>query len=255
LYGGGFIAIHRKIRESWLWRSGVYNYFQAWTDLIMEVCYMPQKRVYKGELYELKRGEMLYSLQYLGERWGWSTTKVEKFLSILETDKAIKRVKKKGNSISRLTICQYDIYNPPQDAPQNLEKTSKKLRKEESNNTNKTNKKEVYTRVFDFWNKQNVIKHRKLHEKDIARINGALTEFTEQEILEGIRNYANILCSDRYYFNYKWTLRDFLMRGLRKFVSAAQPFGNYAKDRNQEPEPLDSGVSRVVYKRGRTVNE
>lgn len=45
--------------------------------------------------------------------------------------------------------------------------------------------------------------------------------------LKAIDNYASILKSDKHYFNYKWTLWDFITRGLDKFVDDANPFENF----------------------------
>ena len=33
-----------------------------------------------------------------------------------------------------------------------------------------------------------------------------------------------------YWWNYKWTMEDFLIRGLHKFVDEAQPFDNNKKE-------------------------
>ncbi len=41
---------------------------------------------FDGSLIEVKRGQKLTSIRKLCERWGWSNTKVTKFLKLLETD-------------------------------------------------------------------------------------------------------------------------------------------------------------------------
>ena len=43
-------------------------------------------------------------------------------------------------------------------------------------------------------------------------------------------NYAFILNSPDYSWSYKWTMEDFLNRGLHKFVNEAQPFDNNKKE-------------------------
>ena len=56
-----------------------------------------------------------------------------------------------------------------------------------------------------------------------------LNDFTCEEILTAIDNYNFILTDDEYYFKYKWTLKDFLQRGLEKFLDKETAAGNYLK--------------------------
>jgi hypothetical protein len=84
-------------------------------------------------------------------------------------------------------------------------------------------KKPQYIRdIYYAWNKQDIIKHRKLTDKIKRVISGALNdEWEKDEIIRAIENYAEILKSPDYYWTYRWTLRDFISRGLDKFVDTA----------------------------------
>ena len=44
-----------------------------------------------------------------------------------------------------------------------------------------------------------------------------------------MKNYAHIVNDEQYYFEYKWTLEDFLKRGLRKFLDLEVAKNNYRK--------------------------
>ena len=42
-----------------------------------------------------------------------------------------------------------------------------------------------------------------------------------------MENYATIIHDSSYFFDYKWTLWDFIVRGLDKFVDDVDPFTNF----------------------------
>lgn len=83
--------------------------------------------------------------------------------------------------------------------------------------------------IFDHWNQQGIIKHRALSDKIKRAINGALREYSVDEIKQAISNYAEILRGEQYYFSYKWTLKHFLQRGLEQFLEWEVCSKNYAR--------------------------
>jgi hypothetical protein len=79
--------------------------------------------------------------------------------------------------------------------------------------------------IFEHWNSQGIIKHR--FTKEIERaISGKLRDYTVEEIKRAISNYAEVLRGD-FYFKYRWTLKDFLKRGIDKFLDGEIAKGNY----------------------------
>lgn len=95
--------------------------------------------------------------------------------------------------------------------------------------------KDIYT-VFAHWNEKEIIIHRELTDKLKGHINARLENYTLEEILAAIDNYATVLKGDEYFFNYKWSLEEFLTRGngLIKFLSASDPLANYLKSKNSQ---------------------
>jgi len=74
-------------------------------------------------------------------------------------------------------------------------------------------------RIFDHWNGQKIVVHRKMTDKQRRRVKSVLeTGNTEQEVMQAITNYAEILHGKEYYLKYTWPLEDFLQRGLSKFL-------------------------------------
>ena len=96
---------------------------------------------------------------------------------------------------------------------------------------NKDTIQKIYTVVFNFWNSQKIISHKKLSEDIKRAIKTALDTYSERELCQAIGNYAEILKDEGYYFKYRWTLKDFLKRGLEKFLDLDIAKANYRKDK------------------------
>jgi hypothetical protein len=66
-----------------------------------------------------------------------------------------------------------------------------------------------------------------LTERIRRKINGQLRDYTLPEICKAIKNYAEIVFGDAYFWTFKFTLHDFLQRGLEKFMDDAFPRDNF----------------------------
>ena len=108
---------------------------------------------------------------------------------------------------------------------------------------------DIYIPIFKKWNEQKIIIHKKITPRIKSSINSALKEFSREEILQAFENYKTVLSGAEYYFTYKWTLEDFLKRGLRKFVDEADPFNNFISDTrcNRKQNSADPNVSAGKY--------
>ncbi len=134
----GFIALYRQIREHWIWeKDKPFSKVEAWIDLILEAGYKDQRREYKGNFYEVRRGQLLYSLRYLANRWNWSKNKVDRFLSLLECDAMIEH--RPGHHLGYLTICNYNRYNPSWDSKGDTNGTHKGQTRDKYNKRNNGN--------------------------------------------------------------------------------------------------------------------
>lgn len=99
---------------------------------------------------------------------------------------------------------------------------------------------EVYSRLFDFWNAQGIIVHKNMNGSE-STLKAKLKQYTEEEIAQAIVNYKKVLDSDEYFFKYRWTLKDFLNRGLERFLSSAHPLQNFKV--NKPINPKDKRVN------------
>ena len=249
----GWISVHRQIWNSWVWDDKPFSKGQAWIDLLLLANHEPNKTLIGNQIIHVKRGELISSEVKLSERWGWSRKKTREFLKLLQSDGMI--TKKSTSKYTAITIVNYEIYQDV-GTTKEQQKNSKRTAEEQQWNTNNNvnnNNKDIYNKsdstnptqpaqntkadtttpqelIFRHWNSKNIIQHRKLTDKIKRAINGALQDYSEEEICQAIDNYATILADDRYYWSYKWGLREFLMRGLDKFLDFDIAAQNYRKD-------------------------
>jgi len=83
--------------------------------------------------------------------------------------------------------------------------------------------------LFALWNSLGVIKHKKLTGDMTRAIKVVSRDFSAAEISQAMKNYAHIVNDEQCYFKYRWTLRDFLKRGLEKFLNLDVALSNYRK--------------------------
>lgn len=127
----GWQKVYRDIQEHWLWEDKPFSRGQAWIDLILSVNHEDNKTLIDGELIEVKRGSRVTSLRKLADQWGWSTTKVKKFLELLQKEQMIKF--ESDNKKTLVSIENYSVYQ----SKDNTENTVKK----QLDNTEVTQKK------------------------------------------------------------------------------------------------------------------
>ena len=102
----GWIKLNRQIMDHWLWENHEYAF--AWIDLLLLAEYKTHKKMWRGNITEFRRGNVYYSIQKLGERWGWSRKKVKHFLEQLEEDQMVHiKAHPKGTTI---TIVNYEFF-------------------------------------------------------------------------------------------------------------------------------------------------
>lgn len=99
-------------------------------------------------------------------------------------------------------------------------KSKKKEIKEECSKDIKT--------IFDCWNSKGIIKHKTLSPVIKKSIEKVLKDYKLDEIVQAINIYSEILNS-QFYFNYKWSLSDFLNRknGISTFMEEGSNKINY----------------------------
>lgn len=105
-YIGGWIKLHREIKDHWVRQSPLY--FTWWIDLLLESGHRKSKILWGGAVIELEAGEYATSESKLAAKWGVGRDKVRAFLGLLEKDGMI--TLKKSNSRTRPTIITINNY-------------------------------------------------------------------------------------------------------------------------------------------------
>jgi DNA-binding Lrp family transcriptional regulator len=92
------------------------------------------------------------------------------------------------------------------------------LRKDTLKDTNTKISKDTYTRILNFWNSLKIIEHKDT-DKLRKKVTASLKVYTPEELEDAFKNYAYILSQpDRFFWSYKWQLKDFLDRGIERFL-------------------------------------
>jgi hypothetical protein len=81
---------------------------EAWAWLISEAAWKPHKRRADGKVIEIGRGQLCHALRFMADAWGWSKSRVDRFLDRLEKQDMIER--QSGTRTPVITLCNYDKF-------------------------------------------------------------------------------------------------------------------------------------------------
>ena len=87
----------------------------------------------------------------------------------------------------------------------------------------------TYTRFLEKWNTLGLVKHTSqvVQSKWKNKHTEQVKLYGEEKVFKAMENYATIIHSPSYFFDYKWPLWDFIARGLDKFVDDVSPLTNF----------------------------
>jgi len=113
----GWICLHRGWRDNPIFK-GEFSRADAWVWLIENACWKASRSRIKGEAVELQRGELTFSQRFLADKWGWSKSRVDRFIADLRSEGMIETRSKNGatpghsagQGQSIITICNYAKY-------------------------------------------------------------------------------------------------------------------------------------------------
>jgi DNA-binding transcriptional regulator GbsR (MarR family) len=151
----GWVKLHRSIKDNWVWKDKPFSKGQAWLDILMECNHKPGKVNIGLNVIPIERGQKLWSIKDMADRWGWSRKKVSSFLDVLEVDNMLRQ--KRTSKYTLLTIVNYDFYQSKDDEEEH-QKNIKRTSREHHGNTNKNDKndkniyKDIYSGIADLYN-------------------------------------------------------------------------------------------------------
>ena len=136
----GWICLDRQILNNWLWEDKPFAFGQAWTDMLLSANHASNRFPLGNEIITLQKGEFVTSELKLMARWGWSKTKVRRFLQLLENDGMI--IKKTDRKKTTITIVNYSKFQDLKTDSRPIKdqsKTDSRPIKDTNNNDNNVN--------------------------------------------------------------------------------------------------------------------
>lgn len=98
--------------------------------------------------------------------------------------------------------------------------------------------------IFNYWNSKDIIKHKELTKEREKVIANVLKKYNEEEIKKYIDRYKTVISDETYFFDYKWTLNEFLTRkdGVSAFTDEGSKWVSYnnqkSRKQNQTAQPV-----------------
>lgn len=201
----------------------VYGVVYWYSKLKLEKCILSNKSF--ANLLSITDRAVQYGLQRMSDKG---------YIKVVYEDEN-KRVRKEIIPLVSFAVNEANFVHPPTNKHSSPphEVFAPPRTNVHQNNTNlikEINNTDIHTKIFDYWNSKNIVVHRSLTDKAKRSINGRIKEgYKPEEIIQSIDNYEFILTSKDYFWNYKWTLQDFLQRGFEKFRDLKIAKQNYKK--------------------------
>lgn len=104
----GYILWYRKAESNPVLEDDKFDRLHAWLWMIERANYKRVTIVFNGKKKQLKRGQFVTSSRKLATAFGWSVSKVQRFLSDLERSNMIKMERNTNGTL--LTIEKYTFY-------------------------------------------------------------------------------------------------------------------------------------------------
>lgn len=122
--------------------------------------------------------------------------------------------------------------------------------------TNVQQKNDIYTpekeieidkEIYTYWNTKNFYNHsEEVIKKHIKKSHiDELALYSKEDIKKSIDNYITIYSSPSHYFSHRWTLWDFIGRGLYKFMDDAKPFETWRDKNKAGSAPVGNAMKKI----------
>ena len=121
----GTVNISRSLWRDDAFKPEPFTEREAWIWMVMDASYKPRKKPVGNIWVELERGQLACSVRFMCEAWGWSKSRVDRFLKRLENRDMIGTAS--GTGVNVITICKYDEYQSkakPSGTPENENRDS-----------------------------------------------------------------------------------------------------------------------------------
>lgn len=119
----GYVAMQRGWHDHDMFAGDEYSRRDAWAWLIANAAWKPITARIKGETVQLHRGELCFAQRFMAEKWGWSKSRVDRFIAQLRAEGMIETRTKNGATAGQhagqgqsiITVCNYDRFQATRD--------------------------------------------------------------------------------------------------------------------------------------------
>lgn len=134
----GYYAISRGFLENPMFKPEPFTEREAFQWLIQEASYDSRKYRIGSRCFDLHRGQLVSAIEYMRKAWRWKTkSRVHRILKRWESCGAISQKPERDATI--ITLCNYDEYQPGQNAERNARGTLTERSRNETEERNKYN--------------------------------------------------------------------------------------------------------------------
>jgi hypothetical protein len=112
---GSYVTAQRDRFEHPLFAKEKFCRGYAWDWLVANAIWKREghQTEINGKIVTLRRGQLTYAVRFLADKWGWSKSAVDRFLTRLKTEAMIETDTGTGQLI--ITICNYEKYQEQRD--------------------------------------------------------------------------------------------------------------------------------------------
>lgn len=105
------------------------------------------------------------------------------------------------------------------------------------------------TEIYNHYLSKNIVQHGKITSAMRTAINARLKDYSKEQIIQVIDNYAIVYHSDDYWFTTKYTLTDLMRdKDVRKFIDDAEPLKNFSNSKGVKTSAVDKSSNQSSYK-------
>jgi len=171
----GAIFLHRQIQDHYLWKDKPFTMGQAWIDMLLRANHEKARVLYRREFYEIDRGQFIRTERDLAHDWGWSRSKITRFLVLLKKDLMIDtKPNPKANLVTILNYNDYQILRTNNKPKLNQSRTnSEPIVNLNNNEKNEKNEKKNINTILPNWFPQETwdmfVAHRKASKAPVAK--------------------------------------------------------------------------------------
>ena len=184
----GYVKVSRAIFSHGMFKEEPYTEVQAWIWFICGASYKDDTVRVVHLIVDVKRGEYVASIRFLAKKFGWTTSRVKRFLDRLTRGMMVTTKATQGiTSINLMNYDEYQFFIQP-----TTHKQGQVRIKTDTNISKEVNKINIYTQSFeDFWS---IIpsKMRKGKGKAFKAFKKSKYELTIEELSERYRKHHEI---------------------------------------------------------------